>query len=420
MIIFLEFAVLSSVFFFYYRSTSAQNRPLLLVMFISTFYYGVAGPLYWIYVNDGYFLDVFWGDKIIYAASLIVAYSILYGFFVSFRFRRSPSVAIVPLRPTSTGFWAMFGLAAISIAYVFVNGVALGGLNRSDPFILVFYQFSDMCIPILLYSIARKRFSTFNVVCLLVFSLYAIAVGFRYKLVLLYFPIILLLLGGEVKNARQLRQRVVGIGIALLVLSVFSVMTLTRKKFSGVDLSALSGVGSDVALYGLFAESNIIFGLLGVLSEFVDKHHYIFFEPIFDSVLELIPKFFLAGRSTGNYLMVGANGLISDQAINSGTAYPYFGEFLSMGGHLAAVVGVYVYACLYHRYSSLSRVAGAVNKDFITVGLGVLAVFFGYYNFSRGYLPQSVKGFIFVVLPYFYLISRHYRRVRLVNSDNLL
>lgn len=411
MIILICFLLFTIIFYFYYRLSSKINRPLLLVMYVSTFYYAIAGPLYWTYAKDGYFLDVLWGEKITYAAVIMVAYSILYGFFISFSFFKKKSIKIIPHDPSMRPFWVLFGIATFSIIYVIIMGVLVGGLNRSNPLILIFYQFSDLFIPLLLYSLAMKRFSAFNIACLLVFTVYAVLVGFRYKLVLLYFPIILLLLGGRVETFKQLKRRIYGISFAVFILGLFALMTLTRKKFSGLDVSELSGVSSELAIYGLFAESNIIFGLLGVLSEFVDKNNYIFFEPVIDSILELIPKFILSGRTTGSYLMTGANGLVSEQAIQSGTAYPYFAEFLAMGGHFAAVLGIVLYSTLYRRYSTFCTIAGKVKIEYLTIGLGILAVFFGYYNFSRGYLPQSVKGFIFVVMPYFYLISRHYRKV---------
>ena len=410
MILFICFLLVTIIFNYYRQNSSPTNRPLLLVMYISTVYYAIAGPLYWTQVEQGYFLDVLWGDEIVSAAAMMIAYSVLYGFFISFRFFKPKTIEISLRTPSNVPFWIFFAVAIVSILYVVFKGVLSGGLNRADPLILIAYQFSDLFIPLLLYSIAMKRLSVFNVSCLVGFTIYAVLVGFRYKLVLLYFPIILLLLGERITTFRQLKRRAYAISFAVFVLSLFALMTLTRQKFSGVDLGQLSGVGLDDAVYGLFAESNIIFGLLGVLSQFVDTGNYIFFEPVVDSVLELVPRFILTQRSTGTYLMTGAQGLISEQAIQSGTAYPYFAEFLAMGGHLAAIVGIFLYSQLYHRYTWLCKIAGGVRLDYFTVGLGILSVFFGYYNFSRGYLPQSVKGFLFVVLPYFYLISRHYRK----------
>ncbi|MGH9878062.1 MAG: hypothetical protein ACRD5H_10525, partial [Nitrososphaerales archaeon] len=315
-------------------------------------------------------------------------------------------------------FWILFGVACFSMAYVLIKGVALGGLNRSDPLILVFYQFSDLFIPVLLYSVAKKRFSKFNLIFISLFTTYAISVGFRYKLVLLYFPLILLLLGENVGALKKLKRRTYAVVTGCAVLVLFSLMTLTRKKFSGLDFSALEGVSLNLILYGLFAESNIIFGLLGILSEFLNKSNFIYLQPIIDSVLELVPRFFLPDRITGAYLVTGAAGLVTDQAMKSGTAYPYFGEFLSMGGHAAGVIGVIVYASLYRRYAKLNKLAGLAKQEYMIIGAGILAVFFGYYNFSRGYLPQSVKGFIFVVMPYYYLIARHYKRMRVSGSTD--
>ncbi|MGH9876280.1 MAG: hypothetical protein ACRD5H_01465, partial [Nitrososphaerales archaeon] len=67
---------------------------MLAVLFVSTSYYGFVGPLYWHFIEADYFLDVYWGEKITSAATMIIAYSIFYGMCIVFRYRKPRPVSV--------------------------------------------------------------------------------------------------------------------------------------------------------------------------------------------------------------------------------------------------------------------------------------------------------------------------------------
>jgi hypothetical protein len=185
----------------------------------------------------------------------------------------------------------------------------------------------------------------------------------------------------------------------LILIALFSVLTLVRTKFGGVDLDRGVSVSVEGMLYSVFAESNVVFPLISILDIVEGDDGYIYLQPVFDAVLELVPKVLVPWRQTGGYIEDVLGGLLVEEAISSGTAYPYVGELILMGGWVALAFGVLLLSyvsmvCI--RYASV-LFFGQRLRD---CAYGMIAVYFAYYFFSRGYLAQSVKGFLFVLLPY--------------------
>jgi hypothetical protein len=125
---------------------------------------------------------------------------------------------------------------------------------------------------------------------------------------------------------------------------------------------------------------------------------------LIDSVLELLPKFLFPWRVTGLYYQNVAAGLLTEEAYNSATTYPFVGEYIVMYGYIGLVIGCVCYSFVYVFCSNRLLRPGGDCDTAGFFGYGLLAAFFGYYAYSRGYIPQVFKGFLFVVLPYLSLV----------------
>jgi hypothetical protein len=194
-------------------------------------------------------------------------------------------------------------------------------------------------------------------------------------------------------------------------------MTLYRSRFMGLDLSVQSENVDTNLVFGLFAESNIIFGLSSIISQYLDKGNYYFLSPIFDALTDLVPRFLMPDREHGLYLQEMTWGFISDEGINSKTAYPFIGEFAIMGGWLGISFGIVIYSYLYiFLYRLMAKWSS--NKRMFFVGVGLIAAQMGYYHYSRGYLPQMLKSYIFIVLPYIYLCRAQFRSTMLFSGKH--
>ena len=396
-------------------------RPAVALLWITSLYYSVLGPSYWLFFKDGEFLGVNWTDEMP-RATAYVGISALCLALAIMALDTLLSAARKSVGKVSTGshdyslindidwgksvrIWqAVFALGLISTLVVFgqiMRGAA--DAESIEKLNLVAYQFSDLLIPCIVFVIGARGLDKLTLPMLVSFTAYAAIVGFRYKLVLVYFPLVVIYLFPVLgpKNVSKIKGSLIIIGAAV----GFSVLTITRSKFSGIDFQALSAASADDMLYGFFAESNTIFGLIGVLHESVDAKIYVHLDPIRDTLLELVPRAILPDRVTGSYLGTPLERLIAEEAMNSGTAYPYLGELLLMGGHFALALGTVILAGVYLSVSRLFERLPVGAYRLANAGYGLIAVYFGYYYFSRGYLPQTFKAFIFIVVPFVVMVA---------------
>jgi hypothetical protein len=276
-----------------------------------------------------------------------------------------------------------------------ITGVNADFESRNS-FLLIAYQFGDVLIPCILFAAASgggaKRFAG---VTGLFFFIYALLVGFRYKLALVFVPLVFwhIFRGERLGRATKFVTTVL---LGLGGVGVFSAMTLFRVKFGTPDFSR--EVRSGDIMYSFFAESNILFGLTVILTGFVDRGIFFYLTPIFDSIKELIPHLLWPNRTSGLYL----EDMVSEVGRNAYLGYPFIGEFALMGGYFGIAIGDVVYVLVY-RYFRGSILKNAPNEGTAVMGAALLAIIMGYYHYSRGYLPQATKAYIFVLVPYLVL-----------------
>jgi hypothetical protein len=277
--------------------------------------------------------------------------------------------------------------------------------RSNNAFFLIAYQLSDLAIPCIAFGLAARPKSRTMWLSALAFIAYSVFAGFRYKLVLLMLPIWLVLLS----TTQGVSKRVVQFVVPVLVLAGFALITITRTKFSGLDLTGVSRVSSQSFLYGFFSETNVLFGVTSILDTVLPKSNYIYFTPFVDSLLELIPKVLIGSRNTGEQIYMVLEGLYTDEGFNSATTYPFFGEYLMMFGYLGFVLGV-ASAGSAAALLVAKVIKWSPSRSIASAGVGLIAATFGYYYVSRGYLPQFTKALVFVVLPYLAFLWQVRRR----------
>lgn len=395
--------------------TPKEIRPISLLYFLSAFYYGVMGLWYWGYEQETRFMSVYWGiDSLNYASFLIVLSALIVVSFLRMLARTLPQNDLsLPVNSSDTlslyglglGFNLIFSVGFVSLLYVCFVSIKAGGFNSGDGYLLIAYQFSDLIIPCLLFAVARYGFNKLIVLTLLGFCIYAIYFGFRYKAVLILVPIFVFMLNPMVGDAKGRRNKYLAIFFIGLLVVIFGITTLVRTKFEGLDLTDLGSKNFEDMLFGVFADANIIFGLVSILDSFVAFDNFIHLQPLTDAVTEFLPRFLFPDKEAGTYVEGVLYGLIAEEAIYSATAYPFFGEYMLMFGYagyfiMISMLSFFIFGCFAFLHKE------ALDSRYFSIGVGLLSVFFGYYYFSRGYFPQFVKGFVFVVLPYLFLVAR--------------
>lgn len=393
------------VLVFSHFAVAKDDKPFVIVQSVSALYFCFFGYWYWVYARNYEFLGGYWSEDLPRSRDILCFYTSIVILAVVYFGRRSaasPSPFVDFVFPKAY-FSVMLCAGFFGGIYIVYSSVVYGGLNPNDSVALLIGQFADLLIPCILFYIAANGWSWRSIVAVLLFIAFAVFIGYRTRIVLVVGPLLLFYWMG--RNVSFL-GRVLFFFLLSLTALLFSVMTFSREKFNSLDFDKVMGANYSDLLEGLFAESNILFGLIGVMTEFVDRGNYVYFQPVYDSLIEFIPRFIYPDKSTGEYLVTAVLGLLADNAVQSGTAYPFVGEYLLMGGHVLAFFMCILLGFICVRLRSV--VIGISAGSVASIGVYLLALFFGYYYYSRGYLPQMTKFFIFIVCPYLILAGKSF------------
>lgn len=409
----------SLIVFFLVPVAIVLTRPLgkfglSMVLFfpVVNIYYISGGIWYWLVRRQGEFFgeswagrewDVFWFAVPVYCTLMVVLVGAC-----------SPKSEVLHIRgPQIPGasrkaeaLWIanlISIVGAFASLYVIVNSsdVAAGiSVRDVGSFFLLIGAVADVQIGAVLFGVAVKGGVRWWL-HLFYYLIYAGYVGFRIKILLILTPLIMLYL---LKDFSIRRIFSVGVGVLILIISL-SLLTLVRVKYSGVDFSTLNNNDLDGFLYGFFAETNIIFGLLSVLDVFGRDGLYAGLSPIMDIFTQWIPRFFWSDKQNGAHLLLIAEGLSNDPAILFvGVSQPFYAEYYAIAGWLGVFIGLFLFlfVVIYiHRY--IFRCA-AIGENGLLVGVGLLMVFMFYFYFGRGVMASAVKTGVFTLGVYMFLV----------------
>lgn len=401
-----------------YWLRSIPYRLFVVVYTLSTLYYGVLSVWYWLEWKDGVFLSVDWGGdwvsiswEFVLIACFVFIISVLFDRYFFIRFSKTLTRLEVEKKQISYErsikplcFIGFIGL--ISSVYTYIIGGSLastGGAVIDDSFALITYQFSDMLIAVCLFIMSKEKVSFRSFLLFLAYLSYTITIGFRYKLVLVAVPIVMSWF--ILSKLGRLKKFFLLFFSSVAFISFLSVLTISRNKFQGFDFNLISGAVFEDFLYGLFADTNIIFGLASAHNLYGNTIDYVGFQPYIDSITQFVPRFIYPEKNLYQHLWDVNWGIANNlESFYSGTAMPYFGEYYASAGFIGIFIGVLIYCYFIYASFSASLDSSASAKQLIT-GISLIIVFTAYYYFSRGSFAQIFKGVIFVVLPYFYLCN---------------
>ena len=400
------------LFFFIAKAFFLRDLPqrlFFLIFTISTIYYGILGPWYWMEFHDSVFLGVNWKAYI----PLSVLMFVVVHFIVMSAFSMAPSGGRgeywidYPWSLKTIRFplfiFCLVGL--ISCIYVYFIGSALVEKNAhttDDSLLLIFFQLSDILIGALFFWLATYGLNRKWLVLAFIFVLYAFISGFRSKILLFLGPLLIYAFL-TIENNKTLYRVTLTI-LSAFVVALFSTMTIARVKFSGIDINLLRDLNSSAYLYGFFAETNILFGLSSTLKIFGDTVPFAGLTPLIESITQFMPRAFFPDKDLYRHLKDAAWWIgNSQEALDSGTAMPFFGEYYAAFGWFGVVTLTFLYAIIVLQLTRIIRKYSVTKKQYL-MGSALIAVFFGYYYFSRGSIAQITKGFIFAIGPYLYLL----------------
>lgn len=401
------------------RSPLAWVEPPLVLAVIFA-YYSLAGPLLalawggWIDrgVNFRGVLDVGWQTSVLAYAAFLVGYGLL----PSPPARRHPLAPFDPARAWRLG-WILNGTGLA------LHGLTVGPLRllqQLNPLVLAtdgpgavatelgpFANYAALAVNLLipgtcLLLAARLRQPWRPLWPLLLWTLVAAAlftaIGFRYRLVLLLVPLLLLpaLAGG-----RRLSLPLLAGGGALLLLASGAI-GLTRQYGLGLDLSLLRGVGPGDVVQAGFGEAAIFFPSAALVQAVPDSIASVGAEPLLRTLLFPVPSVLLPGKESASYLLEALARLYGSAQASTGAAVLNWAEYALMAGWPGVVAGYLLLGLLYRRlWNGFLLRRGDPLAQVITA----LALAYLYVVVSRGYLPQVVMLAVFTVLPPLLLLT---------------
>lgn len=397
---------------------SIPERIFLHVFTVSSLYYGVFSIWYWKNFHDGIFLGADWENMF---PDVMLTFALVYVIVTlsvsilarNKNFFESNYPTYLTKNHTRSIEFLLLVIGFFSLVYAYVKGGQLlkTGDLTDDPLLLIFFQFGDIPVGVLLFWAATRGIDKRWILFASAYILIGVLLGLRSKLLLLMVPVLL----AFYMQTRPLRSQLFtrgGIIIGMLgVVSLFSIMTITREKFSGLDFSAIENAGFDELLYSFFAETNIIFGLASTLSIYGNKIEFAGWSPFSDVIVQFIPRFLYPDKDLYLHLKDIAWWISeSEISLGSGTSIPFFGEYYAAFGWFGVILGAIFYSALTVGMFNFIRRFSVTYKQYL-IGAALIAVFMGYYYFSRGSMSQLFKVFIFACGPYFFLLMINFRRL---------
>ncbi|MBC1262446.1 hypothetical protein FQK07_14550 [Synechococcus sp. BSF8S] len=406
-------------------------RPTLILAVI-LIYYCLLGPL--IGLSQGGWFDrgINLRSAMVWAwgGAFVFYLSVLIGFYElptpSFRRRLIPTIQPeLPYRLGSALCWLGLGMFALVsgvrviallnpliAAQLLEDGLGEGGVDVG-AFANYFTYAVNFLIPgtalIWVSWILQRRHST----ALLLWTLAAAGIytslGFRYRLVLLAVPFILL---WYITRQRRPKVAIVAFGAAALI-AVAGVVGLTRSYGSGLDLTALEGITTEEVVEAGLQESSVFLTTAGVMQVTPDRYPFVGARPMIATLLFPIPRALYPDKQQAEYLTDATAVVYGSKALATGSAILNFAEYYLIAGWpsliaMSLLLG-WLLRCLWNWF--LVR----YQEPFAQV-LYVLSATYLYVVVSRGYLPQVVMLFVFSVAPLFWFYGRLARPVTFAST----
>jgi hypothetical protein len=312
-------------------------------------------------------------------------------------------------------FFLVSGLRVFAYLNPFVAGELLRGTSGASVFagegISNYFMLSlNFLIPgvCLIFSswIYSRRHSAQLLLWLLASAGIFTSLGFRFRLVLLVVPMLMLWY-----LVRQKRPNVIVVGLVIAgLLFMAGYVGLTRSYGRGLDTSTLEErTTGEIFTEGVDSEGKqVFFTTSGMMAITPKLNPYVGLQP-FISVLQFpIPSDWWPGKDTFGYIERSVQNLFNSPTLGTGAALLCYGEWFLMSGWesliLMSVLLGWLLRCLWNwmlirRHEPLALTIYALSTSFLYVVV------------SRGYMAQVVSSSLFILGPMFWIYRRWSRPV---------
>jgi hypothetical protein len=230
------------------------------------------------------------------------------------------------------------------------------------------------------------------------FSVYT-SLGFRYRIILLVIPMLLLWY-----LHRRRRPSLVFLAFVLSALiSISGLIVLTRSYGAGLNLSAVEDTSSSELFSAGFGDSAVFLSSSGVIDQAPSVIPFVGPEPFLATLRMPIPRQFLPDKHSSNYFLDSLATLYGGKIFADGAFFLNYAEYYLVAGWPSLVFLSVVFGLLLRRLWNWF----VVRKDEpFAQAIYTLVSAYLFMVVSRGYLPQITLLFAFSVAPLFWLYGR--------------
>ena len=433
------------------RSWVQVYRPTLFVAVILAFYV-LVGPLRailsageaanfigtsgTIYRNLEHRPFLIWG----WLGALVFYACLLIGFH-GFRFKFKPQRLIAKTNLVQINRLGQLMCLAGFLPYLLTNGGFL--LNRINPFSVatsafpfldwqgvnagLFENYFVLAINLLIPGIVmqfavwlrRRRQLWVVLLWLLIAMMIFISEAFRYRILLIAIP--LLLLWFFYCKRRPMLVMLLVFMIAFVGINgAIGVARITTKTMRGLDLDQVTSRTPVELFMATFEESGIFFTTSALIQAVPSRYPYIGLEPLLTAIAQPIPRAIFASKPSGSYPSEVPDQIYSGGEWKSHTAFLAYGEYYFMFGWPSVVICSLILGAtlkwlwtwfLWRQYEPLAQSCYLLSASFLFVVV------------SRGYLAQVSMLYGVTVFPLFvvyWLVSRSGKHMQGVERSEMI
>ena len=242
---------------------------------------------------------------------------------------------------------------------------------------------------------------------LAVATLIYLSEAFRYRILFLYIPILLLWLFYNKRRPMLIMLLAFMIGFV----SLNGLIGLARTQIRGLDVTKVSQISAFQVITSSFEEAGTFFVSSAVIESVPRKIEFLGFKPLYTAVLQPLPRLLFPGKPAGKYASEIPDEIyaVSWNGWKTHAAFLSYAEYYLMFGWSSLVAVSFCIGLalkrlwnwfLFRQYEPLAQAVYLLNASFL------------YVLISRGYFAQIVVLYAFTVLPSYLIYRKMSERVQ--------
>lgn len=370
------------------------SPPLLINLFLLTyavigFYLFWRGNHYLLGVNFDYALNEAYFSIALFATAFNLAFLYLFKTGrVKQKFTLSSSY-----KPNDK-FLILYSITLFFYSILRINEIIIPALNN---FLAIIF---NTLIVVIGYSIIHR--AKWSAILGVLFTTLVIYLGFRYRLILFFLPILLYIFAKKNISALNIAKFSMVIFISFGVVAIVGV---AREYSSGLQLDRLGGLGIDELLInGIFNDTSTVM-ITGALIDHIRYHQNVaYFNQIYYILSYFIPSGIFSGKTYSP--IIDYMSILTNQNNNeSGVAAMAIAEYYHTAGYFGVCGFGILFAIVFMRL--YKKAMGSGDSYYFFSYFAIVAWYLS--SLTRGYFPQNFQDLISITIGLYIIKKKFYQ-----------